>query len=280
MQPFFHEQIKILDNDLKQIEIENADLLKQAELSIYQIRHCLLLMKKYLFAHPFVNQVDEIHFFKVMKPYVYGKLIYFSKIFNIESKRPNGSDKSQKKYLQSELDKLDKFFTDNLEFYHYMRGNMTYIDDRYFVRGVLDIRLSLDSFSYDCDPEFSTSHDFKAAKILANDMLGVYLKTEIVVLDRKETINHKSYTISKGKYSWTDSKASLVELIYAIKASGCVNGGSIKITELTTFFEALFNIDLSDNYRTYLQIKDRQNQTKFLDTLKTTFLKKIEDQDD
>jgi len=44
------------------------------------------------------------------------------------------------------------------------------------------------------DHDFNTSHDFKVSKILANDLLEIYLKEQLASLDRKEImatkINH------------------------------------------------------------------------------------------
>lgn len=154
---------------------------------------------------------------------------------------------------------------------------MTYLDDKYFVRGKLDIRLYINTFSYDADPDFSTSHDYKVAKLLANDLLCVYLKTELSAIDRKEF--KRTDQVRKSKYAWTDSKISLVELIYALQASSCINNGSVEIKEIALFIEIIFDIDLGDFYRSYLEIKQRQNPSKFLDTLKSSLLKKIEQDD-
>jgi hypothetical protein len=223
---------------------------------------------------------DEICFFKKIKPSVYSKLIYFIKVFNIESKRPNGSDISQRKYFFNELNKIEKYFSENLEFYQYIRNNMTYLDDKYFVRGKLDLRLYVDTFIYDADPEFSTSHDYKVAKIIANDLLNIYLKSELAIMERNDYSVNKNFIISKGKYAWTDSKAALIELIYAIHASKCISNGNIEIKEIAMFLETIFKIDLGDYYRDYLQIKNRQNPTKFIDSLKVALIKRINEQEE
>jgi len=270
---------KNLDAELKQIEIEDSNILKKAERSIHSINKVLNQLKELLDKNEFSSIEQEIHFFKEIKPTIYSRLIYFVKIFNIESKRPTGSDKSQKKYLQNEIEKLELFFAENLEFYQYYRNGVTYLDDKYFVRGKFDIRLHVNTFIYDANPDFSTSHDYKVAKILANDLLCIYLKSEIAALDRKEQ-NNRSGQIRKSKYAWTDSKISLVELIYALQACGCINNGSVDIKEIALFVETIFDIDLGDFYRTYLEIKNRQNPPKFLDTMRTALVKKIEEQDD
>jgi len=140
MDNFIYMLIKIyaekqsFEAELKQAEEEDK-ILKKAERSIYCLSDSLIRLKEYIRGNKFANQNDEILFFKEIKPSIYSKLIYFIKIFNIESKRPNGSDKSQKKYLLSELNKLELFFSENFEFYQYYRNNMTYLDDKYFVRG-------------------------------------------------------------------------------------------------------------------------------------------------
>lgn len=269
-----------LFDELKCIENDGTGILKKAELSIGLINKCLIELRGHTRKNQFHLPEDEIKFFKEIKPSIYSKLIYFVKIFNIESKRPNGSDKSQKKYLLSELNKLEKYFSENLEFYQYMRNNMTYLDDKYFVRGKLDLRLYVDTFIYDADPEFSTSHDYKASKIIANDLLSIYLKSELAIMERKDYTANKNFIISKGKYTWTDSKAALTELIYALHAAKCINNGNIEIKEIANFLEALFRFDLGDYYRDYLQIKNRQNQTKFIDALKAALIKKINEQDE
>ena len=86
----------------------------------------------------------------------------------------------------NELDRLKSFFDNNLEFYQYYRTGATYLDDKYFVRGKHDIRLSLDTFFFATNSKFSTSHDYKVSKILANELLRIYLNAELTALERKE----------------------------------------------------------------------------------------------
>ncbi|HEY4786661.1 MAG TPA: RteC domain-containing protein [Bacteroidales bacterium] len=267
-----------LETALKQIDNEQADKLKKAEQSIFIISDTLKQIKEIVRSNQFKNQQEEIAFFKEIKPLIFSKLIYFVKVFNIESRRPIRCAESHKKFLQDELTKLEIFFIENLEFYQYIRNNLTYLDDKYFVRGKLDLRLYVSAYIYDTDPEFSTSHDYKLAKLYAHDLLNIYLKTELSVLERNMQISSNS-TVFKSKYTWTESKISLIELIYAIQASGCINNGAIDIKEIALFFESFFSLDLGDYYRTYLQIKSRQQPIKFLETLKASLIKKIEEQE-
>ena len=52
--------------------------------------------------------------------------------------------------------------------------------------------MSLDNYYFETDTNFTTSHDFKVAKILANDLLQLYLENQLVLLENKED-KFKSY---------------------------------------------------------------------------------------
>ena len=129
------------------------------------------------------------------------------------------------------------------------------------------------------DPDFSTSHDYMVAKIIANDRLEVYLNKELEALSIKSSNpNWEQLGITgNSQLQWTDSKTSLIELIYALYATGSINNGRMDIRELAAFFEQAFNLKLNDLYRTYLEIKIRSTPTKYIDTLKTALLKKMDE---
>lgn len=191
----------------------------------------------------------------------------------IESKKPNET-KSAKKYFNTELKKLKRFFDNNLEFYKYYRTNNTFIDNQLFVRGKYDIKLNLDTIYFETDHSFSTIADYKVAKILANDLIQVYLEDQL---------NNKHYkkANSKSPLSWTGSKIALTELIYALYAQGVFNNGNTDIKLIAKTFESTFNIDLGDFYHTFMELKARKiNRTKFLDNLRDALIKKMDVEDE
>ena len=270
------------DSNIEDLETNVEDVLLKAEKGIKITKDTLLAMRRYVLENNFITKEAEIFFFKNSKPQIYSKLIYYVKLFNIESKRPRGSKKSQAKYLNNHIDRLQAFFNDNLEFYHYFRRGATTFDKQYFLRGQADIRLHSDAFHFFTDEQFSTSHDSTVATILAFDMLIVHLKKETDKLNNNgmETINSPNPTVS-SKLFWTGSKTDLIELIYALHSSGAINSGTADIKEMASACEQIFNIDLGDYYRTFLEIRSRKiNQTKFIDKLKESLTKRIEDTDE
>lgn len=194
-------------------------------------------------------------------------------------KKPHGSSRDTKNYIKNELGKLKIFFDNNLDFYKYYRTNSTYLDHMYFVRGIFEIKLSLDTYYFESDPFFSTSHDFKVAKIIANDLIQVYLEDQLLNIQRGANNHMKNSSLSSG-LQWTANKTSLTELIYALHATGVFENGKMDIKRIANFFESIFEVDLGDFYHTYLELKNRKiNKTKFIDILRENLLNKMEEQD-
>ena len=176
--------------------------------------------------------------------------------------------------------KLKTFFDENQEFYRYYRTNNRCLDKKYFVRGKYDIKLTLDSFYFQADQSFSTSHDYKLAKIMANDLLKTSLESAIVKLEVNTEQMQSSLLPSKNQ-KWTGSKVELIELIYALHTEGVLNNGASGLKEITNFFETAFEIDLGQFHRVFLEIRNRKTErTKFLNNLKNKLIIRMDNADE
>ena len=268
---------------LELLEAEYSDILIKAEKGMSISKHALKEIQKIIIQYKFKNKSEEINFFRLTKPKVYSKLIYYVKLFNIESKRPRSSNKNQIKYLNNYIDRLQIYFNDNLEFYHYYRRNATSLDEQYFLRGKTDIRLFPDTIHCFTDEQFSTSHDNSVATILAYDMLIVHLKKEIDKLENNNGMEpmNSSNNIFSSKLFWTAHKTDLIELIYALHSCGAINSGTADIKKMALVCEQIFNIDLGNYYHTFVEIRSRKsNNTKFIDKLKESLIKRYKDSDE
>ena len=274
--------VKKLDSNLDFLEKEIEGVLEKSEEGIKVTQRALEQIRELLLKRKSTSTSDEIYFFKNIKPQVFSKLIYYVKLFSIESKRPRSSNKSQVKYFNKHIDRLQNYFNDNLEFYHYYRRGATFLDSEYFIRGKANIRLFPDSLSFFADDKFSTSHDSTVATILAYDMLIIYLKTEIDKLENNNGMEANNNAFQKqSKLFWTGNKTDLIELIYALHSSGVINSGTADIKEVALICEQMFNVSLGDYYRTFLEIRSRKiNQTKFIDKLKESLVDKMLESDE
>ena len=276
----YDDILKKLDSELNVLEIEEEDILVRAEKGIKLAKQTLKKVRSIIVDYEFKTKSEEIHFFKCTKPKIYSKLKYYVKLFNIEGKRPRGSNKSQVKYLNNYIEKLQTYFNDNLDFYHYYRREATVFDEQYFLRGKADIRLFPDSFHFFVDEQFATSHDSTVATILAYDLLIVHLKREIDKLENNGNYASLRLLQSKTKITWTAHKIYLIELIYALHSTDVINNGTVDIKDIAYFVEKTFKVDLGDYYRAFLEIRMRKNgRTKFLDILKKQLTKRMDDTD-
>ena len=260
------------------LEIENP--IAKSEKSVEVALLICNKLKKQFLKEKSISDQSEIDFFKNVKPKFTSLYIYHNAIFKIETKMPRGGNRIAKKYLNKELKKLKRYFDNNLDFYNYYRTGSSFFDFKYFIRGSHDIKFRLDSFYFEADHNFSTTHDFKVAKILAHDLVQVYIETKILKMDDKE-VKVKSQHEPKGKMVWTGSKVALTELLYALHSKGVFNNGAIELKEIASFFEENFNIDLRQYRRTFLEIRDRKSdKTKFLKALEEELLKRMEETDE
>jgi hypothetical protein len=266
-----------LESQLKSIHAQSDDPLIYAEQAVMVLVRTLEKLKSFFLKYTFESKVEEIVFFRDIKPQFASKLIYYNEVYNIATNRPFGSKKELKKYYSNELKKLKSFFDDNTDFYKYCRTGNRSLDNKYFIRGKHDIRLTLDSFYLQADNRFSTSHDYKLARILANDSIKNYLETELVQLEGIPIAK----PLQGNKLKWTGSKVALVELIYALHAESVLNNGGADLKETVAHFESIFDIELGQFHRTFLEIRGRKSdRTKFLSALTNTLIHRMDDADE
>lgn len=274
-------QLLIKQNEqLNFIDLEVDNTLKKCEKAIEVILASIVSLKKLVIKNSFKSDSEEIIFFKEFKPHFTSKLIYYNMVFKIEMKRPNGGNRILKKYYNNELQKLKAFFDNELDFYQYYRSGSTYLDYKYFLRGKFDIKLALDNYYFETDLTFSTSHDFKVAQILANDLIQLYLENQLIMIDNKD-FSEKSQRKPNVKLIWTGSKVALTELLYALNSEAVFNNGNTDIKDIANYLEHVFEIDLGDYYRTFLELRMRKtSRTKFLSSLTESLIKKMDEADE
>lgn len=266
-----------LEDRLKAIHAQTADPVILAEQAVTTLVSVLERLKTFLLKYKFRDKAEEIGFFRDTKPQFAAKLIYYNEIYNIATNKPFGSKKVLRKYYRNELRKLEIFFEENADFYKYCRTGNRSLDNQYFIRGKQNIRLTLDSFYLQADSRFSTSHDYKRARLLANDRIKDYIELQLANLDNDIAVQN----VPENKMKWTGSKVALVELIYALHAESVLSNGKAELKETAAYFEKMFDIDLGQFHRAFLEIRGRKSdRTKFLTALTNTLVARMDDADE
>lgn len=237
-------------------------------------------LREFIHRYTFQDVNEEISFFKDIKPFILSKLIYFSDIYTLELRKPNGSKEALKEHYKKKQTAITEFCNANLDFYQYYRSKATHLDRYYFLRGHENYKLCHNCGMFDKDPLFSTCCDHRVAKMLAYDMLEIYLQQRLQEVERQTVQEISRASLPDNPFRWTAPKVAAIELGYSIYAAGVLNNGNADIKEIMTYIEASFKIDLGDYYRTYLAMRERKrDRTPFLNNLIQKLLRKMDEDD-
>jgi hypothetical protein len=217
----------------------------------------------------FANEEEEIHFFKYIKPQIQCYLVFYSVLQEIESSKLHMSDEELTNLIDKKMRMFRHIMRENIDFVKYYTSGLNHLDKLYFIREPKLSVISRHTTAMLVDPEFNTSHDQVAADILAFDLF----KKHIAVDKEKIPTLH----IPPPKLKWTAGKLDLVELIYALHASGAINHGDADLKEIQEAFELIFRCKIDDLYRSFHDIVNRKKeQIKFLNLLGDHLRKRLD----
>lgn len=235
----------------------------------------LATLKKLVVEHGFSTPEEEINFFKRQKPRFHSQLIFYSKVFNIELKKPIGAKNVIDEYYQKHLLKIRLFFENHIETYQYYRSNSTMLDEQYFLRQHAPAHNVYHHRFPDIDPIFTTDKDYMFSQIIASELLSHFLQDAIAKLHQEAP--KPGSTEDERVLLWTDSKVGFVEFVYAAKAKGCFNNGTATLTFLFDKLGKAFGVGNINSSRIFQEIIGRQKGfTVWTDQLKESLLRFID----
>lgn len=265
MKTFSDELHSDMQSQLNQVAHDHEDVIDRANESLLIIRSVINRLRDFIYDYQFFDTREEISFFKTVKPSFVSQYYYYDKVFLLKANEPYGSQESLKAYYYKQLEVLYEFVKDNIEFHSYCLSKATNYDDKYFRRDENGLR------SLEYDAKFSTGYDLILGKIMANQRIKDHLLDRIKKSD--------SEVLSNG-LTWTGTKASLIELIYALHSVDSIDNGNADIKQIATSFEQLFDIKLGNWYRHFQEIRLRKNRrTNFIDQMQKKLEERLDDFD-
>ena len=280
MKNYIQTILQEVDAEIDEIDLYDYNIVETSLSMVHRLQSVVNDLRNRLQNYVFFTQEDEISFFKTQKPEILARLLFFYKIYRIEAQCPNGSDEVIRSYINRELDNLTYFFNRNLDFYQYYRSHSIVYDEYYFVRGKADLRLCTDSAQFDKDPNFSTGYDYKVAKIIANEMLRIYLNKKLIKLETDAKVEDNLQKCLKYPFRFTGKKVFLIELGYSLVSSGDINNGNVEIKEMMNFLGTVFQVELGDYYAAYIAMKERKkDRTVYLSRLQDSLVKRMDEDD-
>lgn len=98
-----------IEVDISEIDLYGYDIIETSLSMVHKLQTVLDELRGKIQTYIFPTKEDEILFFKTQKPEILGRLLFFYKIYKIETQFPNGSDEVIRNYINRELDNLTYF---------------------------------------------------------------------------------------------------------------------------------------------------------------------------
>jgi hypothetical protein len=264
------EYLREIETYLQDHSIDLKSLRYAIELS----RNQLDFLRNEIKNKGFKSEEQEIYFFKHTKPLSLSHLIYFLKIEKLLENYPVMLLEAKQNILKRKMASINRFHKKHASFIRYLKQEETYLDALYFTRNKAHSLTT--NWNYISDPDFSTSHDTLVAKYHASCLFTKYLTHQLYLLEKS---NSQEY-VFKESLKWTGQKVDLIELIYALQASGVFDHGHSSVKKIAEFFQEHFECNLGDVYRSYSELRFRKkSRTKFLDQLSEQLQKKMDADD-
>lgn len=262
--------VKIKEAEQK-ISWDSRNVIQESMKMAFLLKDLLTETRESVMRDGFLDETDEIEFFRKIKPEILGKLLYYNKVFRIETSCPVCRGSIYQHYFSTELEKLEQNYKEhigNSEFYRYYRSGNKDQDTVFFVRGNINLNNGLHSYIFEADLSFSTYYDHKVSRIIESDLLSEYLLLKV-----NEGMDYGILALEPGseQMCWTESKNALIELIYALHATQCITNGQVGIRKVALLFQNIFNVQLGDVHHAFHRMKDRSgNRSIFLERMKSS----------
>lgn len=272
MNPTYQRVMGDIQSYISQHPNQNNLTPQQIESIIIYIAQSIEKMKMEIIKDDFPSITDEIYFFKHFKPQIVSLIIIYNSIYRTEIEKPSYCSYSEYRYYKRELKKIKLFFEENHQFYQYYKANQNYLDEKYFIRNRHNIKLLLAPCIINFNFDFSTSHDFKVAELIAFEHLKEHFEQKMKNYHDKK-LKNPPFFLKNSPLVWTYDKSALIEIIYALYATKVINHGQITIKKIASTFGKVLGINLDDYARVHGEMKKRKtNHTKYLDAMRTGYL--------
>ncbi len=252
------EKLQLLEDSLNQA---NQDHYQAFEFVVACVQDMRDIVQKY----GFEKKSHQIEFFRNVKPRVIGLLTYHRFILEYRSKERIADSVQMNQFAESVMREIRKTDEINEDIIHYLNSKSTHLDKIYFVQVRNLGTYNMMNHKALLDPDFSSLCDSVISNRIARKLIQSFL-------DQQSEVE----TNSSQKLIWTDSKAALVELIYALHYSRAVNEGNASLKEICRTFEKAFNIEVGNLYATFQDIQMRKGErAKYLISLVETFDRRL-----
>lgn len=273
--------LRELELSLNRLKVQEQEPLEKLVQSLKQVKDSIEKLRSIVELHPFRDKDSEINFFKYTKPAFFCHQIYCAEMYTIETGLPFGDIDKQLLFLEGELMYIERYFKKYAFQYQYYKLDAKDLDTLYFLRGIEVQSIILPNASQS-DELFSTSCDYLFAKFKAFELLKSWLLEKQVYLKSNPAAPFTDLTSPSAEHMrWTGDTVNLAELGYGLYCTGQLNNGTAGISQIFRWLEEKLQVNIGIPAKRFAAIRGRKrlSQTKYMDEMKDSILKKIEKDD-
>ena len=163
-------------DNCRQLELPE---LEKVERCFRTVAGCWVHVKEALTDHHFANEEEEIDFFKNVKPLFTSQIEFYTLTYQGLLFKPETDRVKIESFWESESGRLQRFRENKEAFVQYYKSGDTSLDKKYFLRNSNDTRNGVTPKVYDKNADFSTSHDWLVAALMAHEMYHEYAKSKL-----------------------------------------------------------------------------------------------------
>jgi hypothetical protein len=229
------------------------------------ITNSLDLIREKLKIYQFESIEEEIHYFKYTLPPTLAIYYYYMEKIEWDRIISQGSPECKFRFVDRLYTQIDDARREHRMFREYYRDGATSLDNFYFLRNSPVNR----ERKYQALRTIDASSPPMYCEILAMLIAHTKIEFDLRMSELKNTPNVNSVTPDDGGVSWTGTKVSGSELVYALKHSGLINHGMVSLQKVQACFEKGFSVDLGNITKRFQDIQQRKvGIPSVIDTLK------------
>lgn len=264
------EVVDQLELELSQLKVNNLSFNHEITEKIKIIESYLFQVQDILQVHFFSSVKSEIDFFKKIYPKLFRLYYYYKTLHVLEEEKINQcihKDEEQELYINY-LNEIKFYHKQESKIFREIRYYSTISEKKLYLRKHYRFRRThlIQSIN---DTYITNAISTAIGKREAYADVILYIESCI----KAENLNKLEYD---SGLNWTDKKAFLVELIYAIYLKESINNGKVELIRLIRFFENHFNVILNNHHSIIQELKKRKTgKTKYFDQIKALLMKKL-----
>lgn len=262
---------------LSQLEsIKDSNSPESLKVAMRLIDNALTKMRMLVKERTFFKIIDEIMYFKELRPRMLALKIEtalkYSLMINMPIKTANG----QIDYYEEALKGLQSFLELNAFYYQYYKNGFKELDTLYFVRNAGPLTVPIYE-TPDVDVESAAPVSDLFARFMAYESVQRFILKQVKLLMNQDTPSENVFRTAE-ELQWTGDVVNLVEVAYGIWLTGQINHGNASLNQIIRWLEANLAVDVGIVQKKFTEISRRKrlSVTRFIDQMKNAILRKID----